>query len=251
MPAKQLKHPNGDIYTIELEDGESTGTTRREKKGNTRGGTFSAKTPQAALKIFLQLIEDEKEFGYVDPGEKTGKAAQGKAGRPAKTPKATASQWKKWWASLPEEWQAAINEAADCDAEEDGFDAIANLSDFEAPEAGLDDLAPLAMLTGLTSVNLYGNGFSDLKPLAKLTGLRSLQIDNCTEVNDLKPLQKLLRLEELNIGYTSVADFTPLLKIASLKTLRIGGIENMIDDSEKELKKLRKALPKCRIVTAE
>ncbi len=251
MPIKKLKHPNGDTYTIELEDGESTGVTRRESKGKIRGGTFSSKTPQAALKMFQQLIEDEKEFGYIDPSEKPGKAAKGKTETLAKMPKITGAQWKKWWAGLSDEWQTAVNEAADCDAEEDGFDAIAHLTSFEAPEAGLDDLAPLAMLTGLKSVNLYGNGFSDLTPLANLTGLKTLYIDNCAEVDDLKPLEKITGLEELNVGYTSISSLKPLYNLKNLKTLFVPGLKNEFDDWDSELKKLRAALPKCRVATVE
>ncbi len=251
MPVKKLKHPNGDIYTIELEEGELTGMTRRESKGKIRGGSFSAKTPQAALKMFHQLIEDEKEFGYVDPGEKRGKAAKEKPGTPAKAPTVSAAQWKKWWSGLSDEWQTAVNEAADCDAEEDGFDAIANLTEFEANEASLDDLEPLAMLTGLTSVNLSGNDFSDLKPLAKLTGLKTLYIDNCAEVEDIKQLEKLTLLEELNVGYTSISNLKPLYKLKNLKTLFVPGLENQFDDWDGELKKLKAALPKCRVATVE
>lgn len=251
MPKTILRNAAGDTWTITLDNGEVAGSIMRVRSGKYNGGTFSAKTPELALKNFYALIEEEKEYGFYDPKEKANKTPKTKAGKVEKKPSITTAQWKAWWKGLTAEWKSALNAATECDADEDGFEAIAGMTDFDAPEADLDDLAPLTQLTGLRSLNLYGNSFSDLKPLQKLTQLKSLYIDNCTEVENLKPLEKLTGLEELNIGYTSVSDLKPLHKLKKLKTLFVPGLNEQFDDWKAELTKLKAALPKCRVATAE
>lgn len=251
MPEKRLKHPGGDVFTIELAEGESVGMILREVKGKISGGTFSAKTPEAALKLFHARIADEMAAGFVDPQRKAKPAGAKKKPRESQSRTPDRAAWQKWWKSLNAQWKAVLRDAAGGEPAKDGFRALANLRSLDAPEAGLDDLAALAMLQNLENLNLYGNGFADLKPLKKLKSLKSLQIDNCAEVEDLRPLSALPLLGELNISYTSAADLTPLRKMKSLKTLHIAGIQNMMDNWKAQLDKLRKALPACRVVTAE
>jgi len=50
-------------------------------------------------------------------------------------------------------------------------DGVLDLSDTD-----VSDLSPLARLTGLRTLGLYGTKVSDLSPLAGLTGLQSLYL---------------------------------------------------------------------------
>jgi len=104
------------------------------------------------------------------------------------------------------------------------------------------DLKPLARLTYITNVYLYGPGLTDLRPLAKLqhlsvlhaespgltdltslaglTNLRELWLSS-TLVTDLTPLAGLQRLEMLYLSGTQVANLTPLAGLQQLKGLNL------------------------------
>lgn len=81
------------------------------------------------------------------------------------------------------------------------------------------DLAPLASLARLTSLDLQGNAVSDLAPLAALTSLVHLDLGHNGAVSDLRPLAGLSALAHLGLRYNSVSDVSPLAGLASLRTL--------------------------------
>jgi len=80
------------------------------------------------------------------------------------------------------------------------------------------DLAPLARLTALQSLNCSRTGVGDLAPLAGLTALQSL---NCsgTRVSDLAPLAELSALQSLDCSLTQVSGLTALARLGALQRL--------------------------------
>ena len=82
----------------------------------------------------------------------------------------------------------------------------------------VSDLTPLTQLTALESLDLMETQVSDLAPLAQLTALESLDLSN-TQVSDLTPLTQLTALESLDLSNTQVSDLTPLAQLAALKSL--------------------------------
>ncbi len=104
---------------------------------------------------------------------------------------------------------------------------LANLTNLESLDlygTEVSDLTPLANLTNLEYLGLYGAEVSDLTPLANLTNLEVLSIDG-TEVSDLTPLANLTNLEDLYLDDTEVSDLTPLANLMNLKHLRLDGTE--------------------------
>ena len=89
------------------------------------------------------------------------------------------------------------------------------------------DLTPLAALTGLQLLDISGTRATDLTPLAALTGLQSLTFWG-TQVEDLTPLAALTRLQSLSLSGTQVADLTPLAALTGLQSLSISG--NLVTD---------------------
>ena len=86
----------------------------------------------------------------------------------------------------------------------------------------LHDLAPLAGLTGLQTLDLDGTGVHDLAPLAGLTGLQTLDL-NGTGVQDLAPLAGLTGLQWLDLNRTGVDDLAPLAGLTGLQWLDLNG----------------------------
>lgn len=104
--------------------------------------------------------------------------------------------------------------------------AVAGLTSLEALDArgqGVSDLAPLAKLKKLKSLDLEWNReLKDLTPLAGLTALESLEISR-TAVESLAPLARLVRLKSLRCDSTKVATLGQLAKLTALETLDLGG----------------------------
>jgi Leucine-rich repeat (LRR) protein len=89
-------------------------------------------------------------------------------------------------------------------------------------DSDLVDLAPLAGLTALQSLDLRGTKVADLAPLARLAALQSLDLRG-TQVADLAPLAGLTALQVLHLGVTPVADLAPLAGLTALQQLFLGG----------------------------
>ena len=90
--------------------------------------------------------------------------------------------------------------------------------------AEVSDLEPLAQLTALERLDLDRTQVSDLEPLAQLTALERLDLDR-TQVSDLEPLAQLTALETLSLSETQVSDLEPLAQLTALETLSLGGAE--------------------------
>ncbi|HTG31675.1 MAG TPA: COR domain-containing protein [Thermoanaerobaculia bacterium] len=86
----------------------------------------------------------------------------------------------------------------------------------------LQDLAALAGLQRLQSLDLSYTGVADLAPLAKLQALQRLDLRDCTDVANLTPLAGLQALQRLDLrDCTGVANLTPLAGLQALQTLNL------------------------------
>jgi Leucine-rich repeat (LRR) protein/predicted MPP superfamily phosphohydrolase len=84
------------------------------------------------------------------------------------------------------------------------------------------DLSPLAGLTQLEDLRLYGTQVADLSPLTTLSSLQTLWLDG-TLVTDLSPISSLTSLEFLSFSETGVANAFPLMHLHNLQRLWLDG----------------------------
>ena len=82
------------------------------------------------------------------------------------------------------------------------------------------DVAPLANLTNLRSLDLSSTQVSDVTPLVNLTNLRSLDLSS-TQVSDVTPLVNLTNLTSLNLRGAQVSDVAPLANLTNLTSLNL------------------------------
>jgi len=76
----------------------------------------------------------------------------------------------------------------------------------------------------ITALQFSQENLHDLAPLASLTDLRSLDLDR-TEVSDVAPLAHLTALRDLSLIGTQVSDVDPLARLTALQYLYLGGTE--------------------------
>jgi internalin A len=84
--------------------------------------------------------------------------------------------------------------------------------------AKFTDLAPLANLHGLQSLDFSHTDVTDLAPLSNLQALQNLYLSS-TGVTDLAPLANLQGLQQLSLSSTGVTDLAPLANLQGLQTL--------------------------------
>ena len=89
------------------------------------------------------------------------------------------------------------------------------------------DLTPLANLTKLNSLNLFGNHIDDIRPLERLTNLTKLNLGS-NKITDISALKDLTNLVELQLNGNKITDIRLLSDMTDLKKLMIGG--NQIKD---------------------
>lgn len=102
-----------------------------------------------------------------------------------------------------------------------------------ADDNEITDLTPIAKLTKLKTLDLYGCAdLSDLKPISGLTDLTWLRIAGTQSLNDLSPLVSLTKLDWLDFNTCKgLADVSPLAKLPSLKTLGLAYCREVTDVS--------------------
>ncbi|MBK7667753.1 MAG: leucine-rich repeat domain-containing protein [Sphingobacteriaceae bacterium] len=123
----------------------------------------------------------------------------------------------------------------------DGIEQLKKLRYINLSGCGIrTGFSSLASLTKLTDLNVAGNNIMNVKPFAAIKTLRHLDLTD-NKVKDLSGIENLVSLEELYLTQNRVSDITPLMKLKKLKILYM---DNM---KEEDLKKLRKALPDCRV----
>ena len=107
-----------------------------------------------------------------------------------------------------------------------GYD-VSKLRVFQAPNAGITNLAGLESATTMTRLNLDGNEISDLTPLTSLLQLTELKL-NSNRISDLTPLASLIRLTELELNNNSISDLAPLASLNQLAALsRMEGLTKL------------------------
>ena len=91
----------------------------------------------------------------------------------------------------------------------------------------ITDVQPLASLTNLQSLSLWGNEIADVQPLASLTNLRKLSLWG-NEIADVQPLASLTNLQWLQLGDNEIADVSPLASLTNLYWL--GVVDNALSE---------------------
>ena len=91
----------------------------------------------------------------------------------------------------------------------------------------VSDISPLAGLTNLKHLGLDGNNISDVSVLAGLTNLESLFIDG-NPISDISVLAKLTNLTRLGLDSTTISDLSPLAGVTNLTWMRLNN--NNISD---------------------
>lgn len=89
------------------------------------------------------------------------------------------------------------------------------------------DIGPLAGLSSLRSLTLYGTGVRDLSAAAAMESLETLLCQH-TPVRDLSPLRRARKLRGLAINGTEVVELGPIADLRYLEELNLGGL--VIDD---------------------
>ena len=121
---------------------------------------------------------------------------------------------------------------------------LTNLKSLYLGYNSITDISTLKQLTNLESLGLGNNPINDISVLKNLTKLTDLHLED-TKITDLSPLQNLKNLKYLNLWRTPISDATALYELTKLTKLYIIHT-NLTND---QVADLRKALPKCEIVT--
>ena len=117
-----------------------------------------------------------------------------------------------------------------------------NLEELDFAGGDISDPAPLAKLTKLWHLQIYGCGLKDFSTLTDMASLEELMASS-NQVSDLSSLQELTKLRVLALNGNLIKDTSPLLGLKSLEWVNLMG--NPV--SEQAIKDLKKALPKCKI----
>ena len=97
----------------------------------------------------------------------------------------------------------------------------------------ITNLSSLAGLSSLTFLNIMNTGATDLSPLSDLTAMESLHLSNA-EITDLSPLTGMSHLKELyltdgDLPDSKISDLSPLSGLTELETLRIPSVSEISD----------------------
>ena len=84
----------------------------------------------------------------------------------------------------------------------------------------ISDISPLAGLTNLTTLDLWGNSISDISIVAGLTNLTELNLA-LNSISDISPLAGLNQLTELNLWDNSISDISLLAGLTNLTELNL------------------------------
>ena len=119
-----------------------------------------------------------------------------------------------------------------------------NTASLSLMDMGLTDeeMAQVAKLYALTSLNLSGNSITDISALSTLGGLTALDLSN-NRISDIRALAELTGLRTLYLDNNPITDFSALYALENLSTLSIKGMAI----SEAQLQALSSALPNCAI----
>lgn len=86
---------------------------------------------------------------------------------------------------------------------------LASLKELNLSYLGAQNLEDLRYCTGLKSLTMWMTDVEDLSPLADLTGLEELDLYACSRLQNIAPLFGLQNLRTLKLNETAVEDFSP------------------------------------------
>jgi len=94
------------------------------------------------------------------------------------------------------------------------------------------NLRPLAVLKHLKTLVLDDSNIDDLTPLAKLTGLEDFSVSRCSEVSDLTPLVGLPKLRILWVDECPrIKDLKPLGRLLATNRFELLALPTSVDDA--------------------
>ena len=99
-----------------------------------------------------------------------------------------------------------------------GLETATNLTKLYLRFNSISDLSPLTGLTRLTVLILRDNSISDISPLTRLTNLTGLGLGN-NNITYISPLAGLTNLRELGLGNNNISDISPLARLTNLREL--------------------------------
>ena len=117
------------------------------------------------------------------------------------------------------------------------------LTQLDARDRQITDLAGLEYATNLTYLALGGNEITDLTPIAGLVKLRFLSVWG-SPISDLSPITNLTELAHLYLGYCrTISDIAPVANLTNLTFLQLSGnqvvdispLENLTNLTELQL----------------
>ena len=104
-----------------------------------------------------------------------------------------------------------------------GLEHATNLVDLALPHNSFSDISPIADLTKLTGLNLWGcRNIENISPLRNLHNLGILLLAK-SKVNDLRPLSGLTQLGSLELERSQIVDISPLASLSNLQRLDLEG----------------------------
>ncbi len=122
--------------------------------------------------------------------------------------------------------------------------SLKSLVSLDLSSNAIEDITAVGSLSSLKVLYLSDNFVSDISALSGCTALETLDLSD-NEVTDLTALSSLTGLEILKLDKNKITDLTPLYDLKELRELDIS--ENSVKASE--VKKLKEALPGCKITT--
>lgn len=125
-----------------------------------------------------------------------------------------------WWDNSPSNFNPIASLG--------GLEALTGLRRLWIESVGqLTDLSPLAGLSQLNEITIYGCQATDLTPLSGLSALQSLEL-TYGPLTDLTPLSGLSSLVRLGLSGNQIADAGPLAGLTGLTFLDLSG--NRVSD---------------------
>jgi len=194
---------------LELETGGDAALARRQLSTIEIPDHFKPLTSDPLINRYLFLLADVELAALMDieyPEEAIALASSGASGDSV---------------SIIE---AAVRRSLDKDEGELTAEDWTKVQTLDLEGEELSDIAPLARLFNLTSLNFSSTQVADIAPLAGLTELTDLNL-NDTQVADIAPLARLINLTSLNFSSTQVADIAPLTGLTELTDLNLNGTE--------------------------
>lgn len=106
-------------------------------------------------------------------------------------------------------------------------DDVKNISKVEGKGKGIKSLKGLEHCVAVQLIDLENNEISDLAPLAGLKLLQSINVAN-NDITSIEPLKDLERVQYLQLTGNAVSDLKPLGKMKNMMSLYLS--ENKIED---------------------